>query len=208
MPMWMRIALNWDVVYAGSPAGGSADPRHLRDETPRHRGRSSARRTPATRPFHPDLLLRRTGFLDQADLPPETSVRYRSLATLRHLRDRGGQGAPWTETTRGLVDLVRLRPSILFIHDMAPGGGPTRRKAGSQRGQSSLGVGGRAASRPKGRWERIRLAVRRTASPYRTAESRGRANETSSGTGWRKQSGSRPIVGSSRQSAELPLTIL
>jgi hypothetical protein len=114
VPMWLRIALNWDVVFVAQPLAGF----RIHDETIT-KGlvtvdgeQLSAEEQLAT--FTQIFYDRRTGFLADAGLPDARTRRYWSLATLRHLADRGGQGAPWTETTRGLFGLLWRRPRILL----------------------------------------------------------------------------------------------
>ena len=114
MPMWMRIAVNSEVVFLTEPLAGF----RVHDDSVTKRlvlvdGQqlgADAQLAVYTQFF----FERRVGFLDQAELPAEQVRRYRSLATLRYLRDRGGQGVPWMSTTKGLIRLVRLRPRILL----------------------------------------------------------------------------------------------
>jgi hypothetical protein len=118
VPMQLRIALNWDVVFVAQPLVGF----RIHDETITkglvtvEGEQLNAEKQLAT--FTQIFYDRRTGFLADAGLPEARTRRYRSLATLRHLANRGGLGAPWMETTRGLLRLVRERPRIL-LHPIA-----------------------------------------------------------------------------------------
>jgi Glycosyl transferase family 2 len=114
IPMWMRIALDSDVVFLAEPLAGfrvhdDSVTKGLVSVDGEQLG-SDAQLAVYTQIF----FERRLGFLDQAGLPAERARRYRSLATLRYLSDRGGQGVPWRSTSRGLIQLVRLRPGILL----------------------------------------------------------------------------------------------
>jgi hypothetical protein len=114
VPMQLRIALHWDVVFVAQSLAGL----RIHDETVT-KGlvtvdgeQLNAEEQLAT--FTQIFYDRRTGFLADAGLPEARTRRYWSLATLRHLANRGGQGAPWMETTCGLLRLVRERPRILL----------------------------------------------------------------------------------------------
>jgi Glycosyl transferase family 2 len=114
MPMWMRIAVNSDVVFLAEPlAGFRVHDGSVTKSLVAVDGEQLA--TDAQLAVYTQHFFeRRVGFLDQAELSAERALRYRSLATLRYLSDRGGQGVPWMTTTSGLIRLVRLRPRILL----------------------------------------------------------------------------------------------
>jgi glycosyltransferase involved in cell wall biosynthesis len=114
VPLFMRIAQNWDIAYLHRPLVGF----RVHDATvtaglaPRGDGESAAR----------DRLLiygqimyeRRMGFLDKAGLPRRVTDRYRSLARLRYLADRAGLGVPSQQTWVDFGQVVRTYPRILI----------------------------------------------------------------------------------------------
>jgi glycosyltransferase involved in cell wall biosynthesis len=113
VPLFMRIALNWDFAYVDKPLVAF----RVHDDTVTTQLASGGREQPVER----DRLLtygqimfdRRVGFLEEARLPSRTTDRYRALATLRYLADRAGLGAPWRESMTEFVQIVRLYPGIL-----------------------------------------------------------------------------------------------
>ena len=113
IPLFLRIALHWDVGYVAAPLVGFRT--HPDTETSRLAAPddiemdSRERERTYTRIF----LDRRLGFLASAPLPAGTLRRYRALAIIRFLIDRGGLGTSWSDTTRGFLDVVRQYPPIL-----------------------------------------------------------------------------------------------
>ena len=112
VPLLMRIARTWDIAYLNRPLVAF----RVHDQT------ETTRVVSPGQEFHErDRLLRygrimfdrRTGFLDEADLPSGETTRYRSLATLRFLADRAGLGEPWLQTSAEFARLVRRYPPIL-----------------------------------------------------------------------------------------------
>jgi glycosyltransferase involved in cell wall biosynthesis len=119
VPLFMRIAQNWDIAYLERPL--VAFRVHDQTETTT-RLASRSQDEPDARDrllTHGRIMFdRRMGFLDEAALPSGETSRYRSLATLRFLADRAGLGAPWLPTWAGFVEIVSLYPRIL-LHPMA-----------------------------------------------------------------------------------------
>jgi glycosyltransferase involved in cell wall biosynthesis len=118
IPLFLRIALNWDVAYLNQPL--VAFRVHQETETLRlaleGQDEADARdRLLASEQIIFDL---RMGFLDGAGLPNADTARYRALATLRFLADRSGLGAPWMRTWTEFGQIVSNYPQIL-IHPMA-----------------------------------------------------------------------------------------
>jgi glycosyltransferase involved in cell wall biosynthesis len=118
VPLFMRIALNWNIAYLDRPL--AAFRVHDQTETarlaPRGENEASARERLLT--YGRIMFDRRIGFLDKAGLPCDEAAKYRSLASLRFLADRAGLGAPWLQTWREFVQIARLHPPILR-HPMA-----------------------------------------------------------------------------------------
>jgi glycosyltransferase involved in cell wall biosynthesis len=120
LPMWMRLALDWDFAFLGEPLAAI-----------RVHGESA---TAALGSFVggqidvPDrndiLLRRRTGFLATARsrLSRRRVRLYRRLAQLtyrdeevRQIANSAGSGAPWTTTWRRLLHEVRRDPATLLL---------------------------------------------------------------------------------------------
>ena len=113
VPLFMRIARNWDIAYLGMPL--VAFRVHDQTETARlaPRGENAAEVRDRLLTYGRIMFDRRMGFLDEADLSGRETNRYRSLATLRFLADRAGLGVPWLQTWADFLQLVRLYPLIL-----------------------------------------------------------------------------------------------
>lgn len=113
VPLFMRIAQNWDIAYLDRPL--VAFRVHGKTETTLLASRTT------NEPDARDRLLtygrimfdRRMGFLDGAGLPARETGRYRSLATLRFLADRAGLGDPWLQTWADFAKIVHHYPRIL-----------------------------------------------------------------------------------------------
>ena len=118
VPLFMRIALKWDFAYLDSALVGFRT--HEETETKRLASKDGQELDARDRllTYARIFFDRRMGFLEGAKLPSRLRRRYRSLATLRFLADRGGLGASWMETTSGLWSVVRLYPAIL-AHPLA-----------------------------------------------------------------------------------------
>jgi hypothetical protein len=113
VPLFMRIAMNWDVAYLDRPL--VAVRVHDQTETALLASRDKSKPYARDRlvPWAQIMFDRRIGFLDEAGLPSDETNRYRSLATFRFLVDRAGLGAPWLETWADFARIVRLYPRIL-----------------------------------------------------------------------------------------------
>jgi glycosyltransferase involved in cell wall biosynthesis len=118
VPLLMRIALDWDFALVSKPLVGFR----------LHADSATAGLGTFTGAGYelgdlPEILFQhRIRFLAEASLPKRQSDTYRSLArsTLRReavkrLADRGGLGAPWKVTNRGLVQLIRKEPRTLLV---------------------------------------------------------------------------------------------
>ena len=113
VPLFMRIAMNWDIGYLDVPLVAvrvHAQTETARLATPDENG-------PHTRdrlvPWARIMFERRIGFLEMAGLPNDEANTYRSLATFRFLADRAGLGAPWLQTWMDFARVVRVYPGIL-----------------------------------------------------------------------------------------------
>jgi glycosyltransferase involved in cell wall biosynthesis len=113
VPLFMRIAMNWDIAYLDRPL--VAVRVHDQTETARLASREKGKPNARDRlvPWAQIMFDRRIGFLDEAGLPSDETNRYRSLATFRFLVDRAGLGAPWLQTWADFARIVRLYPRIL-----------------------------------------------------------------------------------------------
>jgi glycosyltransferase involved in cell wall biosynthesis len=114
VPLFMRIAQNWDIAYLDRPLVGFRV--HDQTETVRlaPRGQTEADARDRHLTYGRIMFDRRMGFLDEAGLPSGETSKYRSLATLRFVSDRAGLGAaPWLQTWAAFVEIVRLYPRIL-----------------------------------------------------------------------------------------------
>jgi glycosyltransferase involved in cell wall biosynthesis len=153
VPLFMRIAQNWDIAYLDRPLVAF----RVHDQTETMRLASRGKNEPDAQ----DRLLtygrimfdRRMGFLDEADLPSGETRRYRSLATLRSVADKAGLGAPWWRTWADFVQIVRLYPRIL-THPLAwrfiaaQFGGRAVRRATLRLSSASLEVRRRLSLKP------------------------------------------------------------
>ena len=113
IPLFMRIAQNWDIAYLDRPLVGFRV--HDQTETVRlaSRGQNEADARDRLLTYGRIVFDRRMGFLDEAGLPSDETSRYRSLATLRFLSDRAGLGAPRLQTWAAFFEVVRLYPRVL-----------------------------------------------------------------------------------------------
>jgi glycosyltransferase involved in cell wall biosynthesis len=113
VPLFMRIAMNWDIAYLDRPLVAVRD--HDQTETVRFASRDKGKPNAGDRPVPWAQMMfdRRIGFLDEAGLPSDETNRYRSLATFRFLVDRAGLGAPWLQTWADFARIVRFYPRIL-----------------------------------------------------------------------------------------------
>lgn len=113
VPLFMRIAQNWELAYIDRPLVGFRV--HDQTETvrlaPRGPSEDDARNREVT--YARIMFDRRMGFLDQAGLPNGETSRYRALATLRFVSDRAGLGAPWLRTWAAFGEIVGRYPRIL-----------------------------------------------------------------------------------------------
>jgi glycosyltransferase involved in cell wall biosynthesis len=113
MPLWMRIAVDWDFAFVAEPLVGF---REHEDTVTTAIGSGEDARSDAREQGFSFTELRfhhRTRFLDSANLTPERKRELRALATLQRLAERSAYGAPWAETTRGLEALLRSDPQIV-----------------------------------------------------------------------------------------------
>jgi glycosyltransferase involved in cell wall biosynthesis len=112
IPMWMRIALEWDFAFLAEPLvafrlhESSATVRLTSDSAPRI------------------LRARRTGFLDevQARLSPQRLRRYRTLTEqtfrseeIRRLAINAGVNRSWRSATVSLLQFAREEPRVVFV---------------------------------------------------------------------------------------------
>ena len=106
VPLFLRIALNWDCGYVAEPLVGFRP--HSDTETRRLAAPNGMEMTSREREktYAQIFFDRRLGFLATAPLPDGKLRRYRSLAIMRFLIDQGGLGTSWTDTTRGFLDVV------------------------------------------------------------------------------------------------------
>jgi hypothetical protein len=114
VPLFMRIAMNWDIGYVDRPLAAV----RVHDQTETAGLATQDNDEPDARnrgvPWGRIMFDRRIGFLDEAGLPSDEANRYRSLATFRFLADRAGLGAPWLQTWADFARIVRLDPRILI----------------------------------------------------------------------------------------------
>jgi hypothetical protein len=152
VPMWMRIALNWDFAFLSRPLVAF---RVHEDTATASLGSFDG--TGYVVPVHRILRDRRRGFLDEAAsrLPDDSLMRYRSLVerTFRadeilRLANHAGLDTPWMSTTTSLVQLAREDPRVLGVPRMWQ--------------LVAAHVGGRQARRAISRLNPRRSAARRT----------------------------------------------
>ena len=113
LPLFLRIGLAWNFGYLPKPLVCFRD--HPSTETSRlaQPEDGSVDGGDRDRTYTQILFDRRMGFLAEAGLPSSNVVGYRALATTRFLIDRGGLGAPWSETTSDFLGVVCAYPRIL-----------------------------------------------------------------------------------------------
>ena len=113
VPLFMRIAQNWDLAYVDRPLVGFRV--HDQTETVRlaPRGPSEAAARDRLLTYGQIMFDRRMGFLEGAGLTSGETSRYRALATLRFVSDRAGLGAPWLESWAAFGEIVQRYPRIL-----------------------------------------------------------------------------------------------
>jgi cellulose synthase/poly-beta-1,6-N-acetylglucosamine synthase-like glycosyltransferase len=114
VPLFMRIAQNWDIAYLERPL--VAFRVHDQTETTT-RLASRSQDEPDARDrllTHGRIMFdRRMGFLDEAALPSGETNRYRSLATLRFVADKAGLGAAWLRTWAEFAQIASRYPRVL-----------------------------------------------------------------------------------------------
>jgi hypothetical protein len=112
LPLWMRIALDWDLGFVAKPLAGFR--MHAETVTMRigsNQGASSEGRQKVL--LHAQARFqRRAGFLEQAALPQSEAKRLRSLSTMQLLVETASLGVPWIVTTRTLLRLLWTYPRI------------------------------------------------------------------------------------------------
>ena len=112
LPLWMRIALQWDFAFLARPLAGY---RHHPDTSSMRLGSDAGiegrRRILLWAQGRRD---RRMGFIDSARLSNEEKTRYRSLATVAFLVESSGLGTPWVDNSTRLLRVVRGYPRMLL----------------------------------------------------------------------------------------------
>ena len=113
IPLFLRIAQDWDMAYVNSPLVAF----RIHEETETFRLALQNQIEPDAR----DRLLKceqiildlRMGFVEGAGLPRDQARRYRALATLRFVADKAGLGAPWLRTWAEFAQIVARYPRVL-----------------------------------------------------------------------------------------------
>jgi glycosyltransferase involved in cell wall biosynthesis len=112
MPLWMRIAVDWDLAFVTEPLVGFRE----------HLGRlttaiaAEGARVEDSREmallFAQFRFDRRADFLNYAGLPPRETRRLRSIAELACLAERSAASSSWSENMRGLLRLANSYPEV------------------------------------------------------------------------------------------------
>ena len=114
VPMWMRIALEWDFAFLARTLAGF----RLHSDTVTLRLGTNADGTiddvERVLLFAQIMFERRAGFLATAPLPSAKARRYHALARLSLIVERSGLIASWTATTLELLHLVGRYPRIIL----------------------------------------------------------------------------------------------
>jgi glycosyltransferase involved in cell wall biosynthesis len=113
IPLFLRIAQDWDMAYVNRPLVAF----RIHEETETTRLALLNHIEPDAR----DRLLRceqiildlRLGFIDEARLPRDQARRYRALAKLRFVADKAGLGAHWLRTWAEFAQIVSRYPRVL-----------------------------------------------------------------------------------------------
>jgi len=119
VPMWMRIALQWDFGFLSEPLVAF---RVHENSVTANLGSFTGAGYDV--PAHRILRDRRQGFLEDAgeQLEPEVRARYRALVDetfradeIQRLAETAGLDTPWMSTTVSLLRLIRTDPRVLTV---------------------------------------------------------------------------------------------
>jgi glycosyltransferase involved in cell wall biosynthesis len=114
LPLWMRIAVDWDFAYVARPlVGFRMHPGTVTLGIGEEAG-ATLEAQDRTRLLSDVRNRRRMEFLGEASLPRAQKAHLRSLAAMQYVVERANLGAPWVETMKATTRLVGSRPTLLL----------------------------------------------------------------------------------------------